>query len=367
MIEYDVIVVGAGLFGSVIAYRAKELGMRVLVLEKRSHVGGNIYDENNDGILVHKYGPHIFHTNDKNVWKFVNKFANFRQYNHKVFAKFGNDVYTLPFNLHTFKQIYPEMVPTPSSLSKLLENEHKIEYYENPKNLEEKCVNLIGRKMYEILVKGYTEKQWGCSSADLPPEIITRIPVRNSFDNSYFNDIYQGIPEEGFTKMIVNMLNGIEVKTCVDFDENKDFWLNKCAVLYYTGAIDKFCNYKYGPLGWRSLKFEEKTLYLSNFQGCPVLNYTEDIVPYTRIIEHKHFYWDKTKDIKKSILTYEYPDNWEIGKEAYYPINNSKNDSLYEKYLDFCSEVWPKVRFGGRLGGYSYLDMDDTIKLALKQ
>ena len=368
--KYDYLIVGAGLFGSIFAYEANKKGKRCLVIDKRSHIAGNIYTENKEGINVHKYGAHIFHTSNKEVWQYINQFAEFNRYTNSPVARYKDEVYNMPFNMNTFNKLWG--VVTPEQAKQKIEEEKKEAGIIEPKNLEEQAISLVGKKIYEKLVKGYTEKQWGQRAIELPSFIIKRLPVRFIYDNNYFNDIYQGIPIGGYTQIIEKMLNRIEVKLNCDFFDNREKLEKIAEKIVFTGPIDKFYDYKFGELEYRSLRFETETLNISNYQGNAVVNYTEYEIPYTRIIEHKHFEYGQSlgkienKDKgNKTIITKEYPDSWNKEKEPYYPINNEKNNKLYEKYKEY-SKKDSKVIFGGRLGQYKYYDMDKVIEEALK-
>ena len=357
--KYDLIVVGSGLYGAVIAYLANKTGKKVLVLEKRNHIAGNIYTEKIDGINVHKYGAHIFHTSDKEVWDFINKFAAFNRFTNSPKAYYHGKLFSLPFNMNTFYELWGEK--DPNKVKEILSKQIEKENIKEPKNLEEQALKLVGRDIYEILIKGYTEKQWGRSCKDLPSFIIKRLPLRFVFDNNYFNDLYQGIPLDGYTSIIEKMLEGIEVRLNTNFLDNKEDYLKMADKVVYTGSIDGYYNYIFGQLEYRSLRFEEEKLNIENYQGNAVINYTEKEVPYTRIIEHKHFANDQSKI---TIITKEYPVTWNNKLEPYYPVNDKKNNDLYSKYLDY-SKKDNKVIFGGRLGLYKYMDMDKIIRKAL--
>ena len=352
--KYDYIIVGSGLFGSIIAYEMNKQGKKVLVLEKRNHIGGNIYTETVNEIVVHKYGAHIFHTSDKEVWEYINQFAEFNNYINSPIANYKGELYNLPFNMNTFVKLWNILTPQ-EALDKIEEQK----FDKEPTNLEEQAISLVGVDIYNKLVKGYTEKQWGKDCKELPPSIIKRLPVRFTFDNNYFNDKYQGIPIGGYTKIIEQLLDGIEVKLETDFLENKDYYESICDKVIYTGKIDEYYDYCYGELEYRSLRFETISLPDNNYQGNAVINYTDRETPYTRIIEHKHFEFNKCS---RTIITKEYPEAYEKGKEAYYTINDDKNNELYEKYRSITNN---KVIFGGRLGDYKYYDMDKTIRKAL--
>jgi len=360
MDKYDYLVVGAGLFGAVFAYEAKKKGKKCLVIDKRSHIAGNIYTENVEDINVHKYGAHIFHTSNKEVWDYVNQFAEFNRYTNSPIARYKNEVYNLPFNMNTFSKLWG--VFTPEEAKQKIEEELKSTNIDEPKNLEEQGIKLVGKTIYEKLVKGYTEKQWGKRAEELPAFIIKRLPVRFTYDNNYFNDKYQGIPVGGYTQIIEKMLEGIDVKLNCDFFENREELENCANKIVFTGMIDKYYDYKFGELEYRSLRFETELLDEENYQGNAVVNYTEYEVPFTRIIEHKHFEFGEQP---KTVITREYPDNWNRDKEPYYAINNDRNNDLYAKYLEE-SKKENNVIFGGRLGMYKYFDMDDTIEEALK-
>ena len=358
--EYDYLIVGAGLFGSIFAHEMTKKGKKFLVIEKRNHIGGNVFTELKENINVHKYGAHIFHTDNKEVWEYINQFADFNRYTNSPVANYKGELYNLPFNMNTFYQIWG--VKTPEE-AKAKINEQKAESkIENPKNLEEQAISLIGKDIYKKLVKGYTEKQWGKKCEELPSFIIKRLPVRYTFDNNYFNDLYQGIPIGGYTLIIEKMLEGIEVKLNTDFFDEKDKWLNIANKIIFTGMIDQYYDYCYGELEYRGLNFEFETLDVENYQGNAVINYTDAETPFTRIIEHKHF---ENSDSLKTIITREYPKKWKKGEEAYYPLNDEKNSELYNKYVEL-SKKEDKVVFGGRLGMYKYFDMWQVIDEALK-
>ena len=365
--KYDYLIVGSGLFGSIFAYEAKKKGKKVLVIDKRPHIGGNIYTENVDGINVHKYGAHIFHTSNKEVWEYINQFAEFNRYTNSPVARYKDELYNMPFNMNTFNKLWG--VVTPAEAQEKIEQEKKEAGITEPKNLEEQAISLVGKTIYEKLVKGYTEKQWGRKCTELPSFIIKRLPVRFVYDNNYFNDKYQGIPIGGYTGIIEKMLSGIEVKLNYNYFEHKEELDNIAEKIIFTGPIDEYYNYKFGALEYRSLRFETEELDTPNYQGNAVVNYTEYKIPYTRIIEHKHFEHGKSlgneDNIPKTIITREYPDTWTKEKEAYYPINDEKNNSLYEKYAELAKKD-SNVIFGGRLGMYKYYDMDKVILEALK-
>ena len=368
--KYDYLIVGAGLFGTVFAQQAALKGKKSLIIDKRSHIAGNIYTKESEGINVHVYGAHIFHTSDKKVWDYVNQFAEFNRYTNSPLARYKDELYNLPFNMNTFHGLWGVVTPDEARAKiaeQTAEARAQIKDPENPANLEEQALLLAGRDIYEKLVKGYTEKQWGKRANELPAFIIKRLPFRFTYDNNYFNDKYQGIPIGGYTQMVENMLKDgiasslIEVRTEVDFFADRQ---NLCAMadkLVYTGAVDEFFDRKLGALEWRSLRFETETLDIPDFQGNAVVNYNEYEVPYTRIIEHKHFEYG-TQD--KTIITREYPAAWKEGDEPYYPINDEKNNALYAKYKELADKE-QGVIFGGRLGSYKYYDMHQVIRRAL--
>ena len=360
MKQYDYLIVGAGLFGSVFAYEANKRGKKCLVIDKRNHIGGNIYCEKIEDINVHKYGAHIFHTSNKRVWDYINNFAEFNNYINSPIAVYKDELYNLPFNMNTFSKMWG--ISKPDEAKKIIEEQIKELDIAEPKNLEEQALSLVGRDVYEKLIKGYTEKQWGRKCTELPSFIIKRLPLRFTYDNNYFNDRYQGIPIGGYTKIIEKMLDNIDVKLDTDYFEfikdNSDI----ADKILYTGMIDEFFEFKYGVLQYRSLKFENEILNCDNYQGNAVVNYTEREVPCTRIIEHKHF---EHGNQPKTVITREYPKEWNKGDEPYYPINDEKNNSLYEKYKKLA-ESQDMVIFGGRLGSYKYYDMDKVIESALE-
>lgn len=359
MKKYDYLIVGAGLFGSTFANLAHKNGKKVLVIDRRNHIAGNIYTENIEGINVHKYGAHIFHTDYKDVWDYVNSFVEFNRYTNSPIARIGNEIYNMPFNMNTFSKIWDDVF-TPEDAIRHIEEEKK-EIVGEPKNLEEQAISLVGRSIYEKLIKGYTEKQWNRSCTDLPAFIIKRLPVRLIYDNNYFNDRYQGIPIGGYTKLVENMLNGIDVKLNSNFFDDVDGYKSMADKVVYTGPIDEYFGYSLGRLDWRSLKFETKILDKKNFQGNAVVNYTGHEVDYTRVIEHKHFEFD-TESLK-TVVTYEYPADYEDGMEKYYTINDDKNNKLADEYRKLALNE-SNVIFGGRLAEYKYYDMDDVIKSA---
>ncbi len=356
MKSYDYLIVGTGFFGAVFARSAKDKGKEVLVIDKRNHIGGNCYTENINEINVHKYGAHIFHTSNKNVWEFVNRFAEFNRYTHQITANYRGEFYSLPFNMNTFYQLWKIKTPA-EAMDKI--NEQK--FNDEPKNLEEQALNLVGKDIYEKLIKDYTEKQWGKKATELPAFIIKRIPLRFTFDNCYYNDSYQGIPIGGYTALFENMLKGIEVRLNVDYLKNREEFNSLANNIIFTGSIDEFFDYRFGALEYRNLRFETEILECENFQGCAVMNYTDSETAFTRIIEHKHF--EQTQS-SKTAITREYPTDWEIGDEAYYPVNDLKNNDLYQKYSELAKTLG-NIAFGGRLGMYKYYDMDDTVEQAL--
>lgn len=358
---YDYLIVGAGLFGATIANRAKAQGKKVLVIDKRPHIAGNVYTEAQAGIQVHKYGAHIFHTDYKDVWDYVNSFVEFNRYTNSPVARIGNEIYNMPFNMNTFAKIWDDVF-TPADAKKRIEEERQEMAGREPQNLEEQAISLVGRSIYEKLIKGYTEKQWHRSCTELPADIIKRLPVRFIYDNNYFNDKYQGIPIGGYTKLVENMLDGVEVRLNTDFFAHPEL-KEQAKTIVYTGMIDEYFDFKLGHLEYRSLKFDTKILDEPNFQGNAVVNYTGKEVDYTRVIEHKHFEFDT--ESPKTVVTYEYPDDWDSPeKEAYYVINDTKNNQLAAEYRQLAEQE-ENVIFGGRLAEYKYYDMDDVIKSAL--
>ncbi len=362
--KYDYLVVGAGLFGAVFAHEAAKKGKKVLVIDKRNTVGGNVYTEKIEGINVHVYGAHIFHTNNRRVWEYVNKFAEFNRFTNSPVANYKGELYSLPFNMYTFNKMWG--VSTPAEAAKKLE-EQRAEIKSEPQNLEEQAISLIGRDIYEKLVKGYTEKQWGRECKNLPAFIIRRLPVRLTFDNNYFNALYQGIPIGGYTRMVEKMLEGIEVKTGVDYLKNRQELSRIAEKIVYTGPIDAYFEGSLGTLEYRSVRFETEVLDMPNFQGNAAVNYTDRETPWTRIIEHKWFEFGKDEegcDIPKTVISREYSSEWKIGDEPYYPVNDEKNGTLYEKYKALA-ESEKNVIFAGRLGSYKYYDMDQVIEEAL--
>lgn len=365
MKQVEYLIVGSGLFGSTFAYKAKQAGKKCLIIDKRPHLGGNIYCKNVEGINVHKYGAHIFHTNNKQVWDFVNSIVEFNRYTNCPVANFQGNLYNLPFNMNTFYQMWG--VTTPQEAYSKIE-EQKIEAVtklqgREPANLEEQALILVGKDIYEKLIKGYTEKQWGRKCIDLPTFIIKRLPVRMIFDNNYFNDKYQGIPIGGYNKLIEGLLEGIEARTGVDFFENREYWESIADKIVFTGKIDEFYNYQFGKLEYRTVRFEEEIHDVSNYQGNAVINYTEKEVPYTRIIEHKHFEMFGTEIYKspKTVISKEYSTEWREGMEPYYPVNDERNSKLYQQYKKLADKE-TNVIFGGRLAEYKYYDMAPIIE-----
>ena len=358
MKKYDYLIVGAGLFGAVFAHEATKQGKRCLVIEKRNHTGGNIYCETIEDITVHKYGAHIFHTSSQRVWDYVTSFCEFNNFINTPLANYEGKLYNLPFNMNTFSQIFG--VTTPEEAKAIIE-EQRSEIKGEPQNLEEQAISLVGREIYTKLVKGYTEKQWGRDCKDLPAFIIKRLPVRYTYDNNYFNDTYQGIPVNSYNELIDKLLDGVEVRLNTDFLQDKEYYLSLAEKCVYTGTIDAYFDYALGNLDYRSLRFETETLDMQEFQPVAVVNYNERQILYTRIIEHKHFEFGKQE---KTVITREYPANWEIGDEPYYPVNDERNNVLYEQYKALA-ENEKNVIFGGRLGQYKYFDMDKCIESAL--
>lgn len=357
---YDYLIVGSGLFGSVFAHEMHKKGKSCLVLERRPHVGGNIYCENKDGINIHTYGAHIFHTSNKKVWDYVNQFVEFNNYVNSPVANYKGELYNLPFNMNTFTKMWG--VVTPNEAAEKIAQQRAEAGITDPKNLEEQAISLIGTDIYTKLIKGYTEKQWGRSCTELPAFIIKRLPVRYTFDNNYFNDRYQGIPVGGYNKLIEGLLAGIEVRTGVDYLKRRDEYKDMAKRIVYTGPIDEYFDYKLGTLEYRGLRFETERLEEENHQGVAVMNYTDRETPWTRIIEHKHFEFGNQP---VTYVTKEYPADWKPGEEAYYPVNNEKNQALYAKYANLA-ENEQNVIFGGRLAEYKYYDMDDVVESALK-
>ena len=361
MKKYDYLIVGSGLFGAVFAHEARRAGKKCLVIDKREHTGGNIHCQQVDGINVHQYGAHIFHTDNKEVWQYVNQFVEFNRYTNSPVAKYHDQLYNLPFNMNTFYQLWGVCTPEEAQAQLAAQREAYM-YIEEPANLEEQALKLCGKDIYDRLIKGYTEKQWGRKATELPAFIIKRIPFRFTFDNNYFNDAYQGIPHGGYNALIDSLLDGIEVRLGVDFFAHRAALESEAERILFTGCIDEYFDYRCGHLEYRSLRFEHKQLDVANFQGNAVINYTEREVPYTRIIEHKHFEFGTQPT---TVITYEYPDSFQPGKEPYYPVNDETNSKIYQAYKELAAKD-KKTLFGGRLAQYMYADMDDTIAAALQ-
>lgn len=369
MKTYDYLIVGSGLYGATFAYKAHKEGKRCLVIDKRPHLGGNVYCEKQEGINVHKYGAHIFHTNNKKVWEFVNSIVEFNRYTNCPVANYKGKLYNLPFNMNTFYQMWGVTTPE-EALTKI--KEQKVEAIaklqgEEPSNLEEQALTLVGKDIYEKLIKGYTEKQWGRKCTDLPAFIIKRLPVRFVFDNNYFNDKYQGIPIGGYNKLIDGLLEGVDTKTNIDFFKNRAYWESVAEKIVFTGKIDEFFQYQFGKLEYRTVRFEEEILDTPNYQGNAVINYTESEIPYTRVIEHKHFemFGAEINECPKTVISKEYSTEWKEGMEPYYPVNDEKNNQLYLKYKELADKE-TNVIFGGRLAGYKYYDMAPIIEKVLE-
>ncbi|WP_419801231.1 UDP-galactopyranose mutase [Mucilaginibacter sp.] len=358
---YDYLIVGSGLFGSVFAYEAKKRGKRCLIIDKRDHTGGNIYNESVEGINVHKYGAHIFHTNDKRIWDYVNSFVEFNRYTNTPVADYKGEFYNLPFNMNTFYQLWK--VKTPAEAKAVIADQIKDLNITDPQNLEEQALSLVGTDIYEKLIKGYTEKQWGREAKDLPAFIIKRLPVRFTFDNNYFNDTYQGIPNGGYNKLTEGLLEGTEVRLNENYFDNKEYYNSLAPQIVFTGKIDQYYDYQFGKLQYRSLRFEQQTLDMDNYQGSALVNYTEREIPFTRIIEHKHFEFGTQP---KTVITHEFPAEWDEGKEPFYPINDQLNNDTYKKYKALADQE-SNVIFGGRLAEYRYYDMHQIIGSALKK
>ena len=363
--KYDYLVIGSGLYGAIFAHEAKKAGKSVLVIDKRPNIAGNIYTEEMEGIQVHKYGAHIFHTNLKKVWDYVNQFAEFNRFTNSPVANYHGELYSLPFNMYTFNKMWG--VITPEEAADKIEAQRKEAGITEPKNLEEQAISLVGRDIYEKLIKGYTEKQWGRPCTELPSFIIKRLPVRLTFDNNYFNALYQGIPIGGYTRLVANMLDGIEVRLNTDYLANKATFDAMADKIVYTGAIDAYFDYRLGTLEYRSVRFETEVLDMPNFQGNAAVNYTDANTPWTRIIEHKWFEFGKDadgNDLDKTVISREYSSEWKPGDEPYYPVNDEKNGALYQEYKKLAEQEH-NVIFGGRLGEYKYYDMDQVIAAAL--
>lgn len=363
MTHYDYLIVGAGLFGSVFTYEAGKKGKKCLVIDKRKHIGGNVYTEDVEGIQVHKYGAHIFHTSNKAIWDYVNQLVEFNRYTNSPVAVYKDELYNLPFNMNTFHQLWG--VIRPDEARRIIEEQKSRLTTKEPANLEEQAISLVGVDIYEKLVKGYTEKQWGKKASELPAFIIKRLPVRFTYDNNYFNDKYQGIPIGGYTNMITKMLKDADIRVNTDYFADKADFDKIADKVVFTGRIDEYFNYCYGNLDYRSLKFEEEILDVDNYQGNAVVNYTEYEIPYTRIIEHRHFDTEYSSKSKKTVITREYPKKWEQGDEPYYPVNDQKNMELYNKYNELKNTSGNTI-FGGRLAEYKYYDMHNVIASALE-
>lgn len=369
--KYDYLIVGAGLFGAIFAHEAKKAGKKVLVIDRRDHIGGNIYTKEVEGIQVHQYGAHIFHTSDKEVWDYIQQFAEFNRYTNSPVARYKDELYNLPFNMNTFSKMWG--VRTPAEAKEIIQRQIREAGITEPKNLEEQAISLVGKDIYEKLVKGYTEKQWGRRATELPSFIIRRLPVRYVYDNNYFNDKYQGIPVGGYTKIIERMLEGTEVRLMTDFFADREILAKEAENIVFTGMIDAYYDYCFGELEYRSLRFETEVLNMENYQGNAVVNYTEYEVPYTRIIEHKHFEYgcqggyggDGSGVSDKTVITREYPAAWSRREEPYYPMNDEKNNALYARYCELADQE-EHVIFGGRLGMYRYYDMHQVVKEALE-
>lgn len=357
--KLDFLIVGAGLYGAVFAHEANKAGKTCLILDKRNHIGGNVYTEKVANIQVHRYGAHIFHTSNKEVWRYINQFAEFNRFTNSPIANYKGQLYNLPFNMNTFNRMWG--VITPEEAKKKIEQQRRESYVEIPRTLEEQAINLVGRDIYEVLIRGYTEKQWGRPCHELPAFIIRRLPVRFTYDNNYFNDPYQGIPKGGYTAMVEKMIEGIEVRLETDYLADKDYWDSIAEQIIYTGPIDAYFNYRYGVLAYRSLTFDNELLDMDNYQGNAVVNYTDLETPYTRIIEHKHFEFGTQP---QTLITREYSVEWKHGDEPYYPINDELNSLLYAKYKQLA-DAEQHVIFGGRLGEYKYYDMDKVVASAL--
>ena len=358
MVKYDYLIVGSGLFGATIAYRLKKMNKKILVIDRRNHIGGNVYTENIHGINVHKYGAHIFHTDDKCVWGFVNSFVEFNRFTNSPIARYKDEIYNLPFNMNTFSKLWPDVI-TPQDAKKCIDNEKRELDGKKPSNLEQQAISLVGRTIYEKLIKGYTEKQWNKKCIDLPPFIIQRIPVRYTYDNNYFNDRFQGIPTDGYTKLIEKLLDGVEIRLKTDFIKNREELLRVADKVIYTGQIDEFYNYCFGPLEYRRVSFRQEIFNSNNYQGVAVINYTDRETPYTRSIEHRHFM--SRCDSDRTVVSFEYPEAWSMGMEPYYPIDDIKNSILFEKYQSLSKKDSGRIYFGGRLGSYKYFNMDQVM------
>lgn len=358
--KYDYLIIGAGLFGSTFAYEARKRGKKCLVIDRRNHIGGNVFCENIEDINVHKYGAHIFHTSNKRVWDYVNQFAEFNRYTNSPIANYKGEIYNLPFNMNTFNKLWG--VFTPNEAKRKIETQKMATGIKEPENLEEQAISLIGTDIYEKLIKGYTEKQWGRKATDLPAFIIKRLPVRFTYDSNYFNDKYQGIPEGGYNVIVEKMLDGIDIRLNTDYFSDREDFDDLADRIVFTGMIDEYFNYQFGRLEYRSLKFEMEILDVENYQGNAVVNYTDIETPYTRIIEHKHFEFGTQP---KTVITKEYPKEWQPGDEPYYPVNDDKNIALYKKYKELAGQK-DNIIFGGRLVEYKYYDMHHIIYRALE-
>jgi UDP-galactopyranose mutase len=361
MFDYDYLIVGSGLYGSVFAHEANKRGKKCLIIDKRTHIGGNIFTENVEGINVHKYGAHIFHTSNKEIWEYVNSFVEFNRYTNSPIANYNGKLYNLPFNMNTFHQLWG--VKTPDEAKAIIQQQIEKENIKNPQNLEEQALSLVGADIYHTLIKEYTEKQWGRKATELPAFIIRRLPVRFTFDNNYFNDSYQGIPIGGYTKLIEKLIDGIDTKLGVDYLLNRHSLNLLADKVVYTGMIDEYYDYRFGTLEYRSLYFEHEVLNTPNYQGNAVVNYTDAKTPFTRIIEHKHFEFGASE---KTVITREYPKEWTLKDEPYYPVNDEKNNNIFKVYKEL-SRNEKKVIFGGRLADYKYYDMHHVVGLALKK
>jgi len=358
--DYDYLIVGAGLYGAVFAHEISKYGKKCLVIDKRQHLGGNIYCDNINGINVHKYGPHIFHTDKNHIWEYVNKFIKFNSFVYSPIANFKGKLYSLPFNMNTFYQLWGVTTPI-EAMEKINKERKAYSNILNPKNLEEQTLSLCGKDIYEKLVKGYTEKQWGKPATELPAFIIRRLPFRFAFNNNYFDDPFQGIPIGGYNILIDKLLDGIETRVNTNYFLNRVFWENKAKKILFTGPLDEFFNYRFGRLEYRSLRFETKELESSNYQGNAAINYTDKYIPFTRVIEHKHFEYGIQPS---TVVTWEFPEEYSNKKEPYYPVNSSVNNIIFQKYIEY-SKTQKRYLFGGRLGSYKYYDMDDTIEAAI--
>ena len=355
--KYDYLIIGSGFFGSICAYELTKRGYLCLVLEKRDHIGGNCYTENKDGINVHTYGPHIFHTSNEEVWQWINQFVNFNSFKLSPVANYRNEIYSLPFSMWTFSKMWG--ISHPEDAKKIIDEQSY--GIGDPKNLEEHAIKLVGKDVYYKLIKGYTEKQWRKSATELPKEIIQRLPVRFTYDNNYFNDKYQGIPIGGYTQIFEKLLSGIDIKLEVDYLKDKEYWNSLADNVIYTGPIDAFFDYTFGELEYKTTKFDHKRMDVENYQGCAVMNYTEGCIPYTRIIEHKHF---EDSNSPVTWVTWEYPEEYNRSKEPYYPVNDNHNNDIYKKYKELANSL-ENVYFGGRLAEYKYYDMHKVIESAL--